>query len=111
MLGLSLDGLMLNPNCIIAKHIKSCNYYYYVRCRTLRVQVGAIPWPRSSATHYHAQLGLPDIGRVVVWLGSMIYGVVLWICARYVVWSLVVVRMAIDSSTLTPHKFIQILIK
>ena len=33
---------------------------------------------------------------VVLWLISMTYGMVLWTSARCVVWSLVVVRMAIE---------------
>ena len=24
-----------------------------------------IPWPQTGATHYHAQLGLPDKGRAI----------------------------------------------
>ena len=65
--------------------------------------------PKTGATHYHAQLGLPDTGRavkgfvvcycmlyVVVWLRIMIYGIGLWTSARSVVWSLVLVRMAIE---------------
>ncbi len=67
-----------------------------------------MPWPKTGATHYQAQLGVPDKGRaicqtvgclllyVVVWLGSMIYGMGLWTSAKCVVWSLVVVRMAIE---------------
>ena len=50
-----------------------------------------MPWPQTGATHYHAQLGLPDKRRAikgsvvcyVAWLGSM-KGVVLWTCARSV---------------------------
>ena len=45
-------------------------------------------WPQTCATHNHAQSGLLDKGRavkgLVVWLGSMIYGMVLWTSARYV---------------------------
>ncbi len=63
-----------------------------------------MPWPQTGAIHYHAQLALPDKGlaikRLVVcylaWLGSMISGMGLWTSARCVVWSLVVVRMAIE---------------
>ena len=34
-----------------------------------------MPWPQTGATHYHAQLGLPDKGRAIIvlvlqWLGS-----------------------------------------
>ncbi len=24
-----------------------------------------MPWPQTGATHFHAQLGLPDIGRAI----------------------------------------------
>ena len=44
----------------------------------------------------------------VVWLGLMIYGMGLWASARCVVWSLVMVRMAIE---LKSHRFIHIQIK
>ena len=27
--------------------------------------MGGIPWPKTGATHYHAQLGLPDKGRAI----------------------------------------------
>ncbi len=47
-----------------------------------------MPWPQKGATHYQAQLGLPDKGRAikglvvhfiyVLWLGSMFYGMGLW---------------------------------
>ena len=48
----------------------------------LVVMLWGMPWPQTGATHYHAQLGLPDKGRAikglvvcnVVWIGSMIYG-------------------------------------
>ena len=45
----------------------------------LIVRVGGTPWPKKTgATHYHAQLGLPDKGCAIkglvvcyiVWLGS-----------------------------------------
>ena len=52
-----------------------------------------MPWPQTGATHYHAQLGLPDKDRAikglvvcyVVWLGSMIYEMGHRIGARCVV--------------------------
>ncbi len=25
-----------------------------------------MPWPKTGATHYHAQLGLPDKGRAII---------------------------------------------
>ncbi len=47
-------------------------------------------WPRTVATHYHAQLGLPDKGRAIkglvfcfgVWLGSMV-GISFSTCTRF----------------------------
>ncbi len=46
-----------------------------------------MPWPQTGETPYHAQLGLTDKGCAmkglvvcsVVWLGSMSYGMGLWI--------------------------------
>ena len=63
-----------------------------------------MPCSQKGATNYYAHLGLSDKGRAikglvvcyVVWLGSMIYGMGLWTSARCVVWSLVVVRIAIE---------------
>ncbi len=48
-----------------------------------------MPWPQTGANHYLAQSGLPDKGSaikglvvcIVVWLGYMIYGMVLWTSA------------------------------
>ena len=85
-------GSMIGPNLVVAKDVKSYAYCCYVRCVTLIVRVGGMPWPQTGATHYHAQLGLPDKGRAikgliicyVVWLVSMIYGMGLWTNARCV---------------------------
>ncbi len=94
---------MLGQNRVIAKDVKSFNYCCYVICVALIVRLGGMPLPQTGATHYHAQLRPPDKGRAikglvvcyVVWLWSMIYGIGLLRFARCVVWSLVVVRMAI----------------
>ena len=40
-------------------------YCYYVRCATLIVRVAGMPWPKTDAAHYPAQLGLPDKGRAI----------------------------------------------
>ena len=32
-----------------------------------------MPWPQTGATHYHAQLGLPDKGRAIK--GLVVYNV------------------------------------
>ncbi len=47
---------------------------------------GGMPRPQIGAFHYHAQLRLPDKGRVcyVVYIGSMIYGMDVWTRARCV---------------------------
>ncbi len=56
-----------------------------------------MPWPQTGVIYYHAQCraikGL--IVCYVVWLGSMTYKMGLWTSARCLVWSLVVVSMAI----------------
>ncbi len=50
-----------------------------------------MPWPHTSAGHYHAHLGLPNIGRAIYWIGLLT-------SARCVVWSLVVVRLSSSST-------------
>ncbi len=58
-------GLIIGPNRVIAKDVKSCTFYCYVRCATLKVGVGGMPWPNTGATHYHAQLGIPKKGHAI----------------------------------------------
>ena len=58
-------GSMLGPSRVIAKDVKSCTYCCYVRCATLIVWVGGMPWPQTGATQYHTQLGLPDKGCAI----------------------------------------------
>ena len=53
---------MPSPNRVIAKDVKSCTY---VRCATLGVGVGEMPWTKTGATNYHSQLGFPDKGRAI----------------------------------------------
>ena len=48
----------MSRHCVIAKDFKKNFYCYYVRCGALKVRVGGLPWPKTSATHYNAQLGL-----------------------------------------------------
>ncbi len=61
-------GSILGPIRVISK---SCTYCCYNRCATLIVWVGEMSWHKTGATHYHAQLELPDKGRaikgLVVW--------------------------------------------
>ena len=66
------------PNCVIAKNVKSCTYSWYVICVTLIIRLWEMPWPKTGATHYYAQLGLPDKGRArvgcLLYLGSRAFG-------------------------------------
>ena len=32
---------------------------------TAIVRLGETPWPKTAATHYHAELGLPDKDRAI----------------------------------------------
>ncbi len=72
-------GSMLVQNRVIAKEVKSCTNYCYVRCAVLIVRVGGRPLPKTGTTHYHAQLVLPDkdlaikglVVCYIVWLGYM----------------------------------------
>ena len=34
-------------------------------CATLIDRVGGLLWPKTDATQYHAQLGLPDKGHAI----------------------------------------------
>ncbi len=62
------SALILSPNRIITKEVNSCTYCCYVRCATIIVRVGGVPWSKIVATHYNKQLGLPTKGRVIKWL-------------------------------------------
>ncbi len=42
----------------LTKDVKKSSYCYYVRCATLIVRVGEMPWPKTGVTHYQAKLGL-----------------------------------------------------
>ncbi len=53
---------MLGPNRVIARDVKSCTYYCYVRFATLIVWVRGMPWPQTGETLFHAQIGLQDKG-------------------------------------------------
>ena len=68
MLGLGLDGSMLDPNRVTAKDVKST--YLLLLC-----QMRDINWPQTGETHYHAQLGLLDkVMHSKGWLSAMQYG-------------------------------------
>ncbi len=42
-----------------------CSYCCYARCAISIVRVWVMPWPKTGATHYHAQLGLLDRGCAI----------------------------------------------
>ncbi len=54
------DGFNSRQNRVIAKDVKSYILCCNVRCAILIVWVIVIPWPKTGANHYHAQLGFPD---------------------------------------------------
>ncbi len=58
-------GFNSHPNRVRTKDVKNCTYCCYVRCATLIVWEGGMPWPKTGATQYHAQLGLPDKGHSI----------------------------------------------
>ncbi len=41
-------GSFLDPNSVIYKDFKSCTYFCYVRCSTLRVWLGWMPCPKHT---------------------------------------------------------------
>ena len=70
---------MIGPNRDIAKHVKSCTYCCYVRCATLVVRVGEMPWTKTGATINHAELGFQTkVFQSKGWLSVMWYGYDLW---------------------------------
>ncbi len=68
--------VVLGPNRVIAKDVKSCTYCCYVKCTTLIIRVEGMSWPQTDATHYQAKLGLPEKDRAIKWL---VVGYVLWL--------------------------------
>ncbi len=51
------------PNHIsYLKTFKNCTYRCFVRCASI---IGCLPWPKTGATYYHAQLGLTDSSRTI----------------------------------------------
>ncbi len=59
-----MDSIIFQDQ-VTAKDVKGCTYCCYVRCKTLIVWAGEMPWPNSGATHFYAQLGLSDNGHVI----------------------------------------------
>ncbi len=51
--------------CDGLEDVKSCTYFCNFRCATLIVWLGGMPWPKTGATQYHAQLGLPHEGHAI----------------------------------------------
>ena len=49
----------------LTEDVKNGSNYCYVRCATLIVRVVGKPWHKTCATHYHAQLGLPEKGCAI----------------------------------------------
>ncbi len=62
-------GSILGSHRAMAKYVRSYTFLSYVRCATLIVCVGGMPWLQTGATQFHAQLGLPDKGRAIAPLG------------------------------------------
>ena len=52
-------------HCVKTKDVKNYSYCCYAICATLIVRAGVMPWPKTEASNYHAQLGLPDKGRAI----------------------------------------------
>ncbi len=67
LLGVEI-GSILGLNHVIDKDVNSCTYCCYITCTTLIEWEWGLPWLKSGATHYHAQLGLPDKGHAVIGL-------------------------------------------
>ena len=51
-------SLNLSPNHIITKYVQTCCY--------IKVRVWGMPWPKTFATHFHAQFRFPDKSCVFI---------------------------------------------
>ncbi len=54
-------GLIIGPNCVQAKNVKS----WQCQMREINSMSRGIPLLKTSATHYNAQLEHPDNGRAI----------------------------------------------
>ncbi len=55
----------------MAKGVKSSTYCCYVICAILIVRVEEMPWPKTGASNFHAQLGLPDKSLAIKGLSAI----------------------------------------
>ena len=51
---------------VIIVQVLGLNLGCYVRCATLLIRVGILPWPTICANNYYAQFGLPDKNRAII---------------------------------------------
>ncbi len=58
-------GTILGPNRIKAKEVNSCTYCCNIRCATLILWVGKMPWLKTGATDYCEQLWLLNNGHAI----------------------------------------------
>ena len=58
-------ALMLGPNRVIAKEVKSCTYCCYIRCATLIVWVGVNAMAPNSRNSVPCTVRTPDKGRAI----------------------------------------------
>ena len=65
-----------------ANDVKNGSCGYSIRSSTLIGRVGGMPWLKTGATHYHAQLGLIDKGRAIKEL------VVYWVLHYLIFWTI-----------------------
>ncbi len=112
-----LDARSSAQNCRIAEDVKCYTYCCYIRCATLIVRVGGMPWPQTGATHLHVQQGLSEKGRAIKGIGCLLCSMAricdLWngsldqrkmFGSGPLLWS----RWLTSSSIATPHSYMQI---
>ena len=95
---------ILGPNRVIAKDVDSCTYCFYVRCtKQAQLLQSIVRTSRQRSCNQRVGCLLCSMAMInELWVG-------LWISARCVVWSLVLVSgWLLSPSTATPHRFILI---
>ncbi len=60
-------GSILRQIHVIEKDVKSCTNSCHFRCATIIIWLGGMPWTKTGANQYYAQLGLRDKGWILKW--------------------------------------------
>ncbi len=76
-----MEGMRSNLGPKQRHNIKNGSFCSYVRCTTYLFRVGEMPWPKTGAPHYNAQLRLLDKGHAIKVL------IVSWVLLNLIPWA------------------------